>query len=127
MGTAGTYTTAHAVVETADGIPAVQLRWAGVSGFNFKGSVAIEQGDRFSLTVVNAAGATVLSLTDASLDPADPRYLVTLVNAAYTQNARWTAAELRDAPTSAAPAESTDSIAFVSQYYPFVVHTGMIA
>ncbi|SDS31615.1 glycoside hydrolase family 88 protein [Microlunatus soli] len=121
--TAGNYTAAHGTVTTADGTPAVQVRWAGTRGAETSGTISAVVGDRFTLTLNNPTAAA-LTLTDVSLDPADDRYLVALINAAYKTSARWTAVELREQP-AAAPVGTT--MRFAIQYYVFAVHTGMIS
>lgn len=121
--TAGDYTAAHGTVSTADGTAAVQLRWAGTHGAETTGTISAVADGRFTITLANPA-TSQLTLDDVSLDPADDRYLVELVNAAYTSSARWTAVELREEP---GPAPVATTVDFASQYYVFAVHTGMIS
>ena len=121
---AGNYTAGHGTVVDAASEPAVQLRWAGTQSAATTGEITAGPGDRFTLALSNP-GTETLTLTDVSLDPDDDRYIVSVVNAAYRTNARWTAVDLRSTPAPAAPGSGV--IAFEPQYYVFAVHTGMIS
>lgn len=124
--TAGNYTAGHGVLPDGNGVPAVQLRWAGVSSAETTAEVSNVADGTFDLALRNPSTTTVVTLLGVSLDPAAPTYVVTAVNNRYTASLRWTAVDLRSAP-AAAPAPAPATIAFQPQYYVFAVHTGMVA
>lgn len=123
---AGNYTAGHGVLPDGNGTPAVQLRWSGARSAESTAEVSNVSGDTFDLTLRNPGTTGVVTLRGVSLDPAAASYVVTAVNNAYTAALRWTAADLRTAPT-AAPAPAAATITFEPQYYVFAVHTGMVA
>ncbi|MGW7685151.1 hypothetical protein ACWGID_30705 [Kribbella sp. NPDC054772] len=123
--TAGNYTAGHGVLPDSAGKPAVQLRWAGSRAGESTAEVSNVVDSTFDLVLRNPATTTVVTLHNVTLDPASPAYVVTAVDNAYTAGLRWTAVDLRDAPTAVSVKAGT--IAFQSQYYVFAVHTGMIA
>jgi len=124
--TAGNYTAGHGILADGNGVPAVQLRWAGTRSAESTAEVLNVADGTFDLVLRNPATTTVVTLPAVSLDPASPAYVVTAVNNAYNASLRWTAVDLRTTP-AAAPAPAAATIPFTSQYYVFAVHTGMIA
>lgn len=123
--TSGAYTASHGTVRDASGLEVLQLRWAGSKPAEATAEIGNVAADTFTLTLRTPASATVVTLAGVSLDPASPNYVVDRVNNAYTTSLRWTAKDLRDAP-GAAEAPPTAPITFVSQFYVFAVHTGMV-
>lgn len=122
---AGAYTASHGTVPDAGGNAVLQLRWAGSRPAEATAEISEVVGDTFTVTLRTPTSATAVTLTGATLDPASDRYVVDLVNAAYTPSLRWTAKELRAAPAPAA-APPAATVVFEPQFYVFAVHTGMI-
>lgn len=124
---AGDYTAAHGTLTDSHNRPVMQIRWAGTRGEETTGSVTDVADGRFSLTLVNPTTDT-LRLTDVSLDPHDDRYVLAMISAAYdSATARWTARDLRNRRQRHRHGVAPGSVPFVSQYYVFGAHTGMIS
>lgn len=122
------YTTGSVVVPDTNGNPVLRMRigWRG-NASGAAGTVQISAGAQAGYVniISNDIGTRTDTITDLSLDPASPDYIVTKLYAATPNVTKTTAVDLRTSPAGPSTL-APGTYSYTSDYTALLVDTGVI-